>query len=57
MSHHKTGTSRHQVSFGSLDDLAPCPLKGVGPENPVRIIDAFVVHLSKKMDSFSVSLS
>jgi transposase len=35
MSHHKIGTSRHQVSFGSLDDQ-------IGPENPVRIIDAFV---------------
>jgi hypothetical protein len=42
MSHHRAGTSRHQVSFGSLDDPAPCPLKGVAPDNPVRIVDAFV---------------
>jgi hypothetical protein len=52
MSHHKTGTSRHQVSFGSLDDPAPCPLKGVAPDNPVRIVDAFVDMLDLKTFGF-----
>lgn len=35
MSHHRTGTSRNQMSFGSLDDQ-------IAPDNPVRILDAFV---------------
>lgn len=35
MPHHKTGTARNQMSFGSLDDQ-------IAPDNPVRILDAFV---------------
>lgn len=39
MSHHKTGTARNQMSFGTLDDQ-------IGADNPVRIIDAFVDMLA-----------
>ena len=35
MPQHKIGTARNQMSFVSLDDQ-------IGPENPVRILDAFV---------------
>jgi hypothetical protein len=45
MSHHKTGTSRYQMSFGSLEDQ-------ISPENPVRIIDAFVDMLDLKTFGF-----
>jgi transposase len=45
MSHHKTGTSRYQMSFGSLEDQ-------ISPENPVRIIDAFVDMLDIKTFGF-----
>lgn len=45
MSHHKTGISRHQISFGSLEDQ-------IAPDNPVRIIDAFVDMLDLKTFGF-----
>ncbi|MDZ7910564.1 MAG: IS1182 family transposase [Rhodococcus sp. (in: high G+C Gram-positive bacteria)] len=45
MSHHKTGTSRHQMSFGSLEDQ-------IAPDNPVRIVDAFVDMLDLKTFGF-----
>jgi hypothetical protein len=41
MWHHKTGIYRYQMSFGSLEDY-------IRPENPVRIIDAFVEMLDMK---------
>lgn len=45
MSHHKTGISRHQISFGTLEDQ-------ITPDNPVRIIDAFVDMLDVKTFGF-----
>lgn len=45
MSHHKTGTARNQISFGTLDDQT-------GADNPVRIIDAFVEMLDLKTFGF-----
>ena len=45
MSHHKIGTARNQISFGTLDDQ-------IGAENPVRIIDAFVEMLDLKTFGF-----
>ncbi len=45
MSQHKIGTSRYQMSFSSLEDQ-------IMPENPVRIIDAFVDMLDLKTFGF-----
>jgi transposase len=45
MSHHKTGTSRYQMSFGSLEDQ-------IAPDNPVRVIDAFADMLDLKTFGF-----
>lgn len=45
MSQHKIGTSRYQMSFSSLEDQ-------IMPENPVRIIEAFVDMLDLKTFGF-----
>ena len=42
---HKTGTSRNQIQFTSLD----CR---ISPDNPVRVIDAFVESLFLKEMGF-----
>lgn len=45
MSHHKIGTARNQISFGTLDDQ-------IAPDNPVRVMDAFVDMLDLKTFGF-----